>query len=360
LVLCCFFIKMHQSGISVNEEIKKVFKAAQEDKSLLFLKVQIDSEEFKKTGSGKVTGSRKSDFEAVKASLEEKKPCYILMKASQEGKWLLVMYVPPLAFVREKMVIASSLASLKQGLPASVFLNNDFSISSPSECTLEEYEHGTKEVNEKAVMTIQEQLKHDAQNESALSMGESKVSAMIDIPIKLSDEAQQSMDKLLKGSVDTVLYRMNPDTEVLEVDTAGNLKIEAITAKFPKNEPRFVIHNFAHDNDGHKAKAFVFFYFCPDVAKPKLKMMYSSCKGIVIKVALSAGIDLKKNIEASEPNEITPSVVLTELYPKKDEKVAFKKPTAGGGKGKSRFRGKQFNAAGGAAASEEAGDDVDL
>jgi len=48
------------------------------------------------------------------------------------------------------------------------------------------------------------------------------------------------------------------------------------------------------------------------------------------------------------------------LYPKKDEKVAFKKPTAGGGKGKSRFRGKQFNAAGGAAASEEAGDDADL
>jgi len=66
----------------------------------------------------------------------------------------------------------------------------------------------------------------------------------------------------------------------------------------------------------------------------------------------------KKNLEASEPNEITAAVVLTELYPKKDEKVAFKKPTAGGGKGKSRFRGKQFNAAG--AADEAGGDDADL
>jgi len=349
---------MHQSGISVNEEIKKAFKAAQEDKSVLFIKVQIDSEEFKKTGSGKVTASRKTDFEAVKASLEDKKPCYILMKAGQDGKWLLIMYVPPLAIVREKMVIASSLASLKQGLSASVFLNNDFSISSPSECTVEEYEHGTKEVAEKDVMTIQEQLKHDAQNESVLSMGESKVSAMMDIPIKLSDEATQSMEKLLKGTVDTVLYRMNPDTEALEVDTSGNFKIEAITAKFPKNEPRFVIHNFPHDHEGHKAKAFVFFYFCPDVAKPRLKMMYSSCKGIVIKVALAAGVDLKKNLEASEPNEITPAVVLTELYPKKDEKVAFKKPSAGGGKGKSRFRGKQFNAAAAPGSpSDDTGDD---
>jgi len=285
------------------------------------------------------------------------------MKASQEGKWLLIMYVPPLAFVRDKMVIASSLASLKQGLTASVFLNNDFSISSPAECSLAEFEHGTKEVSEKDVMTIQEQLKHDAQNESALSMGESKISAMIDIPIKLSDEATRSMDSLLKGTVDTVLYRMNPDSEILEVDTSGNLKVEAITAKFPKNEPRFVIHNFSHDHDGHKAKSFVFFYFCPDIAKPKLKMMYSSCKGIVIKVALASGIELKKNLEASEPNEITPAVVLTELYPKKDEKVAFKKPTAGGGKGKSRFRGKQFNAtaAPGTEASDEAGgDDADL
>jgi len=337
----------------VNEEIKKSFKTAQEDRSILFIKIQIDSEEFKKTGSGKVTGSRKTDFEAVKAALEDKKPCYILMKAAQEGKWLLVMYVPPLAFVREKMVIASSLSALKQGLTPSVFLNNDFSISSPSECTLDEYNHGSQEVSEKDVMTIQEQLKHDAQNESVLSMGESKVSAMLDVPIKLNDEATKSMDKLLKGTVDSVIYRMNPDSEVLEVDTAGNMKVEAITTKFPKSEPRFVIHNFGHDHDGRKAKSFVFFYFCPDVAKPKLKMMYSSCKGVVIKVALAAGIDLKKNLEASEPNEITSAVVLAELYPKKDEKVAFKKPTAGGGKGKSRFRGKGFVAGGSAASGAE-------
>jgi len=162
------------------------------------------------------------------------------------------------------------------------------------------------------------------------------------------------MNKLLQGSVDTVLYRMNPDTEVLEVDTAANLKIDGITAKFPKNEPRFVIHNFAHEHEGKKAKAFVFFYFCPDVSKPRLKMMYSSCKGIVIKLALQSGIDLKKNLEASEPNELTPTVVVTELYPKKDEKVAFKKPTAGG-KGKGRFRGAKFNAAGGAAGGDADG-----
>jgi len=50
---------------------------------------------------------------------------------------------------------------------------------------------------------------------------------------------------------------------------------------------------------------------------------------------------------------------VTELYPKKDEKVAFKKPTAGGGKGKSRFRGTKFNAAGGAGETEAA-EDADL
>jgi len=88
-------------------------------------------------------------------------------------------------------------------------------------------------------------------------------------------------------------------------------------------------------------------------------MMYSSCKGIVIKVALAAGIDLKKNLEASEPNEITAAVVLTELYPKKDEKVAFKKPSAGGGKGKSRFRGKQFNAAGAVGGDADGAEDKD-
>jgi len=345
---------MHQSGITVSEELKKAFVAAQEDRSCLFLKIAIESETFKKTATGKATGSRKSDFDAVRGVLEERKPCYVLMRSQQEGKWVLILYVPELSFVRDKMVFASSLSSLRDGLGASSFAN-DYSISSPKECSLEEYEHGNQEVHEKAVMTIQEQLRHDAQNESAMSMGEAKVSAMLDIPINVSDEAKQSMEKLKNGSADSVLFRMNPDTEVLEVDSAGNMKIDGITAKFPKSEPRFVIHNFAHEHDGQKAKSFVFFYFCPDVAKPRLKMMYSSCKGVVIKLALACGIDLKKNLEASEPNEITPAVVLTELYPKKDEKVAFKKPTAGGKGGKSRFRGTKFNAAGAAES-----DDADL
>jgi len=284
---------MHQSGISVNEELKKSFAAAQEDKSLLFMKIAIESEAFKKTSSGKLTASKKTDFEAIRATLEERKPCYVVMRSTQEGKWHLILYVPESSYVRDKMVFAASVSALKDGLGTSSFLA-DFSISSPKECTVEEFNHGNQEIAQKDVMTIQEQLKHDAQNESALSMGESKMSAMLDVPIKLSEEATGSMSKLLNNTVDTVLYRMNPDTEVLEVDTAANLKIDAITAKFPKNEPRFVIHNFAHEHDGHKAKSFVFFYFCPDVAKPKLKMMYSSCKGIVIKVALAAGIDLKK------------------------------------------------------------------
>jgi len=345
---------MHTSGLSVNQELKSAFVAVQEDPSLLYLKITIESETFKKGSTGKSTGSRKTDFQAIKGVLEPKKPCYVLMRAQDSSKWVLILYVPELAFVRDKMVFASSMSALKEGLGNSQFIG-DFSISTPEECTVEEYEHTVKEVSQKDVMTIQEQLKHDAQNESILSMGESKVSAMIDIPIKVSDEAKASLEKVGKGTVDTVIYRMNPDTEVLEVDTAGNLgKIEAITAKFPKAEPRFVIHNFPHDHDGQKAKSFVFFYFCPDVAKPRLKMMYSSCKGIVIKLALQAGIDLKKNIEASQPDEITPSVVLTELYPKKDEKVAFKKPTAGGAKGKSRFRGKQFDAG----ATVEPGDDL--
>jgi len=350
---------MHQSGISVNEELKKSFVSAIEDKTLLYIKINIENEAFKKTGSGKVTSARKTDFDAIRAVLEDKKPCYVVMRSSQEGKWVLVMYVPENAYVREKMVLASSMSSLKEGLGNSHFLG-DFSISTPKECTLEEYQHSNAEIAQKEVMTIQEQLKHDAQNESALSMGEAKVSAMLDVPIKVSDEASATMSKLLQGSVDTVLLRMNPESEVLEVDSSGNLKIEAITAKFPKNEPRFVIHNFAHDHEGHKAKAFVFFYFCPDVAKPRLKMMYSSCKGIVIKLALQCGIDLKKNLEASDPSEITPAVVLTELYPKKDEKVAFKKPSAGG-KGKGRFRGAKFNAAGGAGGDAgEGGEDPDL
>lgn len=89
--------------------------------------------------------------------------------------------------------------------------------------------------------------------------------------------------------------------------------------------------------------SFIFLYYCPDDIKPKLKMFYSTCKQVVVKLCENLGVVLSKSIELSETKEITTAAVLEELYPQVAVKKTFKKP-ARPGRGNARLISSPDNA----------------
>ena len=102
------------------------------------------------------------------------------------------------------------------------------------------------------------------------------------------------------------------------------------------NEPRYIVQNFAHEHDGARANAFIFVYYCPEDTKAKNKMVYSTCKSMVVKVCESSGIEIRRSIELSESKELTTGSMLEELYPQVSAKKTFKKP-ARPGRGNARL-----------------------
>jgi len=197
-------------------------------------------------------------------------------------------------------------------------------------------------------MTSEERLAEQAHNDSALSMAGTKVSAVMGVPVKVKSEATSALGELKAGKINTVILRLNPETEVLEEAKTGDHTFEEIGKLMTRTDPRYIVHNFRHEKDEKTVDSLVFFYYCPDSAKPRLKMFYSSCKAMIVKICGESGLEVKKLLEGSEASELTSGAVLDELYPKVTVKKTFAKPKARGGKGPRRMApGTKFSGGGG-------------
>jgi len=199
--------------------------------------------------------------------------------------------------------------------------------------------------DEVELLTDQERVAKEAHAESVQSMGGSKVSAIVGMPVKVQDGASAAIAALRDGKINTVLLLLNEETEVLETAEECDSNWEGIAAKLTRKDPRFVVHNFGHEREGKEVQVPVFVYYCPSGAKPRQKMFYSSCKNVIAQILTQQGITLAKNLEFSEAGDITTQAILDELYPREVAKQGFAKPAAAAGRRAARgmIGGVKFN-----------------
>jgi len=319
------------SGVEVRDELKKQWAEACTSDSIGFLKIQIEAESFKQTASGRNSGTKAGNLSLIAAVLEPRKPCYVLTKTEEKDRWMLVFYVPDDSPVRDRMVYASSLSALKLGLGAAKF-GQDFTIRDAKECSPTAYEESKKKVAEEDLLTFEEKMGLRSESYVSMSTDTVKMSGMSDLPLKTSDEAGAAIQAVADGKSNAVVLSLDPASEVMGVATSGDLDIPAIVRNFPPSQPRYAIFRYAHAHPETKEEAapLVFVYYCPDVAGPRLKMFYSSCKSMAVKTAEKFGLTVTKQLEVSVSSELSAAFVLDELYPKKTVTKAFAKPAKPG------------------------------
>jgi hypothetical protein len=184
--------------------------------------------------------------------------------------------------VRDRMVYAASSAALKDGLGQSNFDAATFSISKPAEASASDYTSVSRSMSQDELLTLDEKEKRDGEMQSAMSMGSGRSLAIVGLPIKASDEALAALTDAQKGQHSTVILLLNSETEVLQVQKAGDFSFEQVQGMLPPTEPRYVLHNFAHEHEGKQTKAFVFAYYCPDDIRVRIHTnRHSSCTYVV-------------------------------------------------------------------------------
>jgi len=329
---------MHRSGITVGEELKKAFSEAGKIGNG-FVKIQLADERFVAAEIGAPSNSLEAALDAARGVLEDRTPCYVLARVDND-KWILVMYVPDTAQVKDKMLYASSRSSLKEGLGGAHFVN-DFFISKKEECTLATYQGSLRSdaVLDKSVLTLDEVIKREAQEDSmlAMSVGKVKVTAIADMPVGVSPSAEAAIRGFAEGKVVCASFYLDP-TETLQgkVEPSASIDHLANVLKQQGKDPLYLLFSFSHEFENKQSSPSVFALYCNDAAPPRNKMIYSSCKSYVLKIFAEFGVTVDKKVQVNEPAEITSEFLIEELHPKTVAKAAFSKPKTPG-KGKARM-----------------------
>lgn len=95
-----------------------------------------------------------------RAMLSETEACYLLFRLDQNisSKWVLISFVPDSAPVRDKMLYASSSATLRRSLGGGDVFSHDFHFSNLDEVALESKSYSESRTALQAVMTETERL----------------------------------------------------------------------------------------------------------------------------------------------------------------------------------------------------------
>ncbi|KAG8232869.1 hypothetical protein J437_LFUL012485, partial [Ladona fulva] len=109
----------HQTGIRANESLKKFFGKCRDGHVRVF-KVSIVNEELTLSAQTGTKGTWEQDYDRVVLPLvEDDQPCYILYRFDTKSStgsydWALISWSPDDSSVRQKMLYASTKATLKQ------------------------------------------------------------------------------------------------------------------------------------------------------------------------------------------------------------------------------------------------------
>ncbi|KAF5391927.1 hypothetical protein D9757_001841 [Collybiopsis confluens] len=323
------------SGIGVSPELSAEFASALESRSVRFIKISIQNESLVHDQSIPIEGSLNEDLAKLQDLLQDDVPAYILTKLD-DSEWLAIYYVPDSAKVRDKMLYASSRASLLKSLGSTTFTDNLFA-TSKSDLTPESYLAHRKHMAAPKPLSAREQEVADiraAERENAPSYEGSRTrQSMVGtgVGLKWSLNVESAVEDLGKGQDSAiVVITIDTSTETLVLESTSQVTVESLKSSLPSVEPSYAFFAWPHNYTDPAGREIVFIYSCPSTSPVKHRMLYSSGSSGVFQAAktlLSSSLNARK-IETSDPAELDEAFLKSELGfdNKADITTAFNAP----------------------------------
>lgn len=243
------------------------------------------------------------DFDKLVAPLtEDNVPCYILYrldaKTSLGYAWLLLSWVPDEASIRQKMVYASTKATLKQEF-GSAHITEEIHATTRDESTFEGYQKHKKAFAAPAPLTTREEeiaeLRKTEVNTEINTDTRHQTLGGISCPI--SEATKQAIMDLLKGSYDYLQFRIDLEAEQIHVSHAAVVALTELPKQIPDDHARYHLYLFKHTHEGDYLESFVFIYSMPGyTCSVRERMMYSSCKLPFLETLNALGVDVAKKV----------------------------------------------------------------
>lgn len=348
----------HQTGIQPNDELRSFFKKYKSSSKIRVAKISIKSEQLILDES-KESSSSKWDEDYVKyinRLVLDKQPCFLLLRFDTKNpstglfEWMLINWTPEGSPVREKMLYASTKASLKKDFGSSSIVIDYFSscqeeISLPS---LKSYlnrkkleENGQHDDN---LLSIQEQDLRIVKKEEAASTRSKPTQTLPGVEFPLTSDALDALNDLKDGLISYLQLTIDMRAELIQLSKKESHKdfdIKDLPTKIPCNSPGYHLILYPHNFDGIYHKSVIFIYSVPGSSTSvKERMLYSSCKSSLMSaIQTKIGLEVHKKLEVDDPTELTTDYLLDQLHPKPSDeatlnsnKNSFEKPKGPAGK----------------------------
>lgn len=307
----------HQSGIQASPELASTFKytVTSTDTNIRFIKVTIENEVLTCNTAVDAKGTYDQDFSLLPAYLHPTTPCFILYKLSESSsesvQFLLMTYVPDNARVREKMLYASTRASMTKELGDTYFTDAIYA-STPVELSFQGYLKHTQHSRASAPLTQREQeMKKIKSQESGADIGVSTRRQHVSgVAFPMSDAACAVLQKFINSEYSVVMFCVDIDSETIEAVPNGHFEVksdnEAIVTFLKKTAsttvPCYILSRWTHN----QSVKILFIYLCPQQSAIKAKMLNASCKSTFLGYYVSqAGVEAEQKLEISDMNDLT-------------------------------------------------------
>lgn len=337
----------HQTGIQANAELRQFFGKCRNGSVRVF-KVSIVEEELTLVDQKPPKDNWERDYDTlVLPLLERGQPCYIFYRLDSTCPngydWLFISWSPDDSPVRQKMLYASTKATLKKEFGGGNITHELFG-TSRDEMRL----HGVRRVLASEHETSPAPLTQAEQELRHIRLGEATETAGVDsrhqtlrgLQFPISDDAVRALFDLKNGTVSYVQLSIDPAKEEINLEVRDNVTVERLAQRVPRDHSRYHLFLFPHKHQGEKFKSIVFIYSIAGSECPvKERMLYSSCKlPLVETIETQVGVPITKKVEIDDPSELNEAFLIDQLHPKQNIcKQKFAKPKGPANRGARRL-----------------------
>lgn len=335
----------HQTGIKANEELKTFFGQCKDGK-VRVIKISIQNEQLVLNDFKAPKGTWEDDYDRYVLHLvEDRQPCYIfycLDSQSDSGfEWVFISWSPDDSPVREKMLYASTKATLKKEFGGGQIKYELFA-STKEDISLQGYHRHLREATDPAPLTFaEEELQMIKKNESRVDIAvDSRHQTLQGLVFPISDDAIAALFDMKNGILNYVQLSIDLDKEEINLESRDDTNINNLPTRVPRNHSRYHLFCFPHSYEGDYLLSKVFIYSTPGYeCSVKERMLYSSCKNPLLDVIENKiGIEIAKKIEIDDYSELTAQYLLEEIHPKKNiHRQKFAKPKGPSNRGPRRL-----------------------
>jgi len=272
-----------------------------------------------------IEGSLIEDLAKLQDILLDDVPAYILTKLDDPStEWLVIYYVPDSAKVRDKMLYASSRASLLKSLGSTSFADSLFA-TSKADLTPEAYNAHLKHMAAPKPLSAREQEIADiraAERVNAPAYEGSRARTSIvgtGVGLNWTAEVENAVEELGRGEEGSIVtVSIDTGSETLVLSSASSATIDSFKSSLPASEPCYAFFAWPHNYTDPPRREILFIYSCPSSSPVKHRMVYSSGSSGVFQAAKtllassSSHLNARK-IETSDPAELDEAYLKSEL-----------------------------------------------